>query len=142
MLVDAWREGQVFREARTHTDGHTIWLHDHAIAWKTENDATRFEVEFTMAGYPTVTTREKLNGVLALLHTSIVQRSGTQVVVHQGGGYRSSGRVIHPRRRYRLTYASDPELGEDWLLLNLDKPETKPETKPTSEPADSWAAFR
>ena len=89
-----------------------------------------------MAGYPTMTTREKLNGVLALLDTTIVQRSGTQVVVHQGGGYRSSGRVIHPSRRYRLTYR--PTSDQRWLLLNLDKPEAKP----TSEPDDSWAAFR
>ena len=141
-LVDAWREGQVFREARTWTDGHTIWLHDHAIAWKPENDAELLEVEFTMAGYPTKTTREKLNGVLALLDTTIVQRpipmrewEATQWVVHQGQNYR---RVIHPSRRYRLTYASDAELGEDWVLRNLDKPETKP----ASEPDYSWVAFR
>ena len=131
-LVEAWREGQVFREARTHTDGHTIWLHDHAIAWKTENDATHLEVEFTMAGYPTKTTREKLNGVLALLRMSIVQWGGEQVVFRPHRPY--TRKVIHPSRRYRLTYR--PTSDQRWLLLNLDKP------KPTSEPADSWAAFR
>jgi len=46
----------------TRTDGNTIWLHDNPIArW---NDDDSFEV--TLAGWPTVTTRERLNSLPAV----------------------------------------------------------------------------
>lgn len=46
----------------TRTDGNTIWLHGNPIArW---NDDDSFEV--TLADWPTVTTRERLNSLPAV----------------------------------------------------------------------------
>lgn len=48
--------------ARTSTDGTTLWLHGHAIAWH-ENG----EIKATLAGWGTVTTRDRLNTLSRLM---------------------------------------------------------------------------
>lgn len=50
---------------RTETDGNILRLHDNPIAWW----VTPGVIGFTMAGWPTVTTRERLNGLLRELGT-------------------------------------------------------------------------
>lgn len=46
------------------TDGNTLYLHGNMIAnWR--NDG---KLELTLAGWPTPTTRERLNGLLSLLN--------------------------------------------------------------------------
>jgi hypothetical protein len=60
-IVKAWARGKCCTNGNTATDGNAIWLHGNAIAWKT-GDAD--VIALTLAGWPTVTTRERLNGVL------------------------------------------------------------------------------
>ena len=45
----------------SHTDGETLFLHGNAIARHVGDDGKAIEVSF--AGWPTVTTRERLNGL-------------------------------------------------------------------------------
>lgn len=60
-IVKAWARGDSLTVGNTSTDGDSIWLHGNPIAWKT-GDADI--IALTLAGWPTVTTRERLNGVL------------------------------------------------------------------------------
>tara|TARA_Y100000592_G_scaffold21406_1_gene33018 strand:+ start:182 stop:562 length:381 start_codon:yes stop_codon:yes gene_type:complete len=60
-IVEAWARGDRLSSGNTSTDGLAIWLHENTIAWKT---ADADVIALTLAGYPTVTTRERLNGVL------------------------------------------------------------------------------
>ena len=60
-IVKAWARGKCCTNGNTATNGDSIWLHGNAIVWKT-GDADI--IALTLAGWPTVTTRERLNGVL------------------------------------------------------------------------------
>ena len=60
-IVKAWARGKCCTNGNTATNGDSIWLHGNAIAWKT-SDADI--IALTLAGWPTVTTRERVNGVL------------------------------------------------------------------------------
>ena len=60
-IVEAWARGESLTSGNTSTDGQTIWLHGNAIVWKTIDPDV---IALTLAGWPTVTTRERLNGVL------------------------------------------------------------------------------
>jgi hypothetical protein len=60
-IIKAWANYQTATSGNTHTDGETVYLHGNPIAWKT-GDADI--IALTLAGWPTVTTRERLNGVL------------------------------------------------------------------------------
>ena len=60
-IVQSWARGESRVIGNTCTDGDTIWLHGNPIAWKT-GDAD--VIALTLAGWNTVTTRERLNGVL------------------------------------------------------------------------------
>jgi hypothetical protein len=76
-VVTAFMNGDNFNMANSRTDGHTLWLHDNAIAWRDGRD-----VVLTMAGWGSVTTRERLNGLLDVIapHLAIVQRNHDQYV--------------------------------------------------------------
>ena len=53
----------------THTDGESIWLHGNEIVRRNESD----EIEISLAGWPTVTTRERLKPF-----ANVCQRKGEQ----------------------------------------------------------------
>ena len=76
-IVSAFMRGDARTVGNTRTDGNTIWLHDNAIAWRDGRD-----VVVTLAGWGTVTTRERLNGLLDVIapHLGIVQRKHEQYV--------------------------------------------------------------
>ena len=57
--------------SNTYTDGHTLYLHNNAIA-RHNSDGT---LSISMAGWPTPTTRERLN---ALPNVSVTQKNFTQ----------------------------------------------------------------
>jgi len=60
-IVQSWARGDCRTVGNTCTNGEAIFLHGHGIAWKgLEPD----EIVLTLAGWNTVTTRERLNGVL------------------------------------------------------------------------------
>lgn len=67
-IVSAFLRNECKRIGSTATDGHTIWLHGHAIA-RFENDG----LWISDAGWPTNTTKERLNG---LPNVRIVQKKG------------------------------------------------------------------
>lgn len=61
-VVAAFLAGKPAKVGDTSTDGKTLTLHGNAIAWKEDEGF----ITMTMAGWPTVTTRERLNGVCQL----------------------------------------------------------------------------
>ena len=62
-IATAFLRGEPAHAARTSTDGENVLLHGHCIAWKGGND----DVQFSFRNWPTVTTRERINGVLDVL---------------------------------------------------------------------------
>ena len=80
-IATAFLRGVPAHSARTSTDGENVLLHGHCIAWKGGND----DVQFSFRNWPTVTTRERINGVLDILGYScfgVSQRDGEQWLVH------------------------------------------------------------
>jgi len=58
VITDAFFDRRSRKCGNTRTDGTTIWLHGNAIAqWQ------GVELFITLAGWDTVTTRERLNGI-------------------------------------------------------------------------------
>ena len=57
-IARAFAERRSARGARTKTDGRTVWLHDNAIAWWDDDTLC-----LTLAGWPTTTTRDRLNAI-------------------------------------------------------------------------------
>jgi hypothetical protein len=62
-IVTAWKMGSVKTIGNTRTDGSRIYLHGNCIAKRDENGS----IYISDAGWNTVTTRERLNGVLSSL---------------------------------------------------------------------------
>ena len=58
-IADAWFRGKPRTIDNSETDGETIWLFGHAIAWW--DGPGEFTV--TTAGHPSLTTRERLNAL-------------------------------------------------------------------------------
>lgn len=87
-IAGAFIERKPARAARTTTDGKSIALHGNKIAWHLpqETEAGLNDIAFTLAGWGSVTTRERLNGLLTLLgysYIGISQRNGRQWVVYK-----------------------------------------------------------
>jgi hypothetical protein len=61
-VMSAFLDGRSKTVKNTRTDGRTVWLHGHAIIRRDGSG-----IEFTLAGWNTVTTRERLNGFFALI---------------------------------------------------------------------------
>ncbi len=85
-IATAFAARKAARAARTTTDGKSVELHGNRIAWFTPQDTGTGlnDVAFTLAGWPSVTTRERINGILSVLghpRVGISQRKGRQYVV-------------------------------------------------------------
>ena len=79
-IARAFYNGRAASAARTTTDGNTVWLHGNKIAWRTEAG----DIGFTLAGWPTVTTRERINGILETFgygYWGVAQRKGDQYLM-------------------------------------------------------------
>ena len=88
-IAIAFASRKAARAARTTTDGKAVELHGNRIAWFTPQDTGTGlnNIAFTLAGWPSVTTRERLNGILTVLgfpYVGIAQRQGRQCVVYKG----------------------------------------------------------
>lgn len=59
------------RTENTNTDGHNVWLHGNKIMWR-ENGV----VHFSMCGWPTVVTKDRLNHLFD--HLNVPLRAYTQ----------------------------------------------------------------
>ena len=79
-IMSAFLQGQKASAARTNTDGNTVWLHGNKIAQRSEGDF----VDFSLAGWPTVTTRDRVNGLLELSGSDyrVSQKNGTQFLTN------------------------------------------------------------
>ena len=75
-IAQAFIDGATARAARTHTDGEALYLHGNRIAWFDKSN----DLHLTLAGWPGVTTRERLNGICELLYDSrpFHQKRGVQ----------------------------------------------------------------
>jgi len=79
-IMSAFLRSQKASAARTNTDGHNVWLHGNKIAQRSEGDF----VDFSLAGWPTVTTRDRINGLLELSGSDyrVFQKNGTQFLAN------------------------------------------------------------
>ena len=66
--------------------GEDYLLHGHAIAWWNYG-SVKPEIHFNMRGYPTVTTRDRINGILELSGSSyrVCQRDFEQYIINRKG---------------------------------------------------------
>lgn len=74
-VVKAWLAGKWLTLGNTRTDGKAIYLHGNCIARRMEDG----QVQITTSGWNTLTTRERLNGVLqslGLRYTGVFNRKG------------------------------------------------------------------
>ena len=81
-IMTAFYRGLPARAARTHTDGQTVWLHNNRIAWRNDHG----DICFTLAGWATTTTRERINGLLEVCgyrYWGISQRNYAQYLVYK-----------------------------------------------------------
>ena len=71
-IANAFINGESLKIKNTETDGRSVWLHGNMIARKTDNG-----LEVTLAGWNTVTTRERVNGICELWGSNLrfVQRN-------------------------------------------------------------------
>ena len=78
-IMSAFLRGEKASAQRTHTDGHSVWLHGNLIA---ERGTTK--TWFTLAGWPTVTTRDRINGLLELRGSDsrVFQKNGIQFLAN------------------------------------------------------------
>ena len=85
-IVQSWARGDSLTVGNTCTNGEAIFLHGHGIVWKgLEPDV----IVLTLAGWPTVTTRERLNGVLNFygIGYRFAQRNFEPVLIHRVGAF-------------------------------------------------------
>lgn len=69
-IVGAFLRRETRTIGNTHTDGEKLYLHGNMIACHSDDG-----IIVTLAGWPTVTTRERLNAIPGV---NIVQRKGVQ----------------------------------------------------------------
>lgn len=65
-VCQAFLDGKVAASANTSTNGTILLLHSNKIAWKDDGHVDG-NIIVTLAGYPTKTTRERLNGLCELI---------------------------------------------------------------------------
>ena len=63
-IIRAWKNGEKRTIKNTRTDGQSIYLHGYEIVTRRDNG----EVIASMCGWPTVTTRSRLNAVCVALN--------------------------------------------------------------------------
>jgi hypothetical protein len=62
-IIRAFMEQKPAKAKRTETCGHSIYLHGNRIAWRGKEG----DIYMTLAGWDTVTTRDRLNGLCTAL---------------------------------------------------------------------------
>lgn len=88
-IVDAFLKGKSKKIKSTRTDGKGLYLHGHKIAWVCDEPNPKtglMDIAFSMCGWGSVTTRERLNGLLDALgypQVGISQRKGEQWLVYK-----------------------------------------------------------
>ena len=87
-IANAFINGESLKIKNTETDGQSVWLHGNMIARKTDNG-----LEVTLAGWNTVTTRERVNGICELWGSNLrfVQRNFEAFTQSASNGFESWG---------------------------------------------------
>ena len=80
-IATSFLAGKSLHIDNTYTDGKNVFLHSHLIAKKIYPD----KLEISLAGYPTMTTRERLNSILNVFGFDhyIQQNDGKQYIVNE-----------------------------------------------------------
>jgi len=71
-IASAFRNQSSKSKSNSRTDGQSVWLHDNRIIYR---DSTG-QIWFTLSGWPTPTTRERINGIAP--NISLYQRNYCQ----------------------------------------------------------------
>jgi hypothetical protein len=84
-IVSAFLNGNKKTKGNTSTDGQSIWLHGNQIV-ETNQDG---KIVINNCGWGTVTTRERLNGLLNEIapHLGVVQRNFDQYIQDSNNDY-------------------------------------------------------
>jgi hypothetical protein len=90
-------------------DGHAVNIYLHASLIVT---LTEFSVDYTLAGWPTVTTRERLSQFLRPFGRGVGQRNGRQVLVRLSDG------KTYPLDE-RATYTLTVPAGHDFTVVGV-----------------------
>tara|TARA_R110000824_G_scaffold9917_3_gene44050 strand:- start:18 stop:323 length:306 start_codon:yes stop_codon:yes gene_type:complete len=87
-IMSAFLKGEKASAQRTNTDGKSVWLHGNKIAHRGDHFTW-----FTLAGWPTVTTRDRVNGLLKLSGSDyrVCQRNLRQYLLKDGEAVRELG---------------------------------------------------
>lgn len=80
-IVKAWREGIARTVSNTRTDGRSIFLHGNEIVRRVGRG-----IQINMAGWPTVTTRSRINAALEGTGWRVYQDRGWQYLHCRGTG--------------------------------------------------------
>ena len=85
--AEAFLEGRIKSMGNTYTDGMSYFLFDNRIAYKPSTLLSGEGIRFSMRGWATVTTRERLNGILECMGEPyrIIQRHYDQYLIKLGG---------------------------------------------------------
>lgn len=89
-IAKAFLAGDSLKIKNTETDGQSVWLHGNEIARRTADG-----LEVSLAGWATVTTRERVNGILQAAQTGmrIVQRDHEQYACSLASDCRKGTRI-------------------------------------------------
>lgn len=81
--VKAFLNDEYKSVGNTMTNGSSLYLHGNEIAWRLSNG----DIEINMCGWGSVTTRERLNGLLRMMNSGfgISQRNYNQCLVGDYG---------------------------------------------------------
>jgi len=83
-ICEALQSGTPCTRSNTYTDGVKVFLHNNLIAFKRDNG-----ISISLAGWPTPTTRERINGLLKYFyendHIRIYQKQGDQYISTKRG---------------------------------------------------------
>ncbi len=90
-IMSAFLKGESASAQRTNTDGYSVWLHGNLIAQRRAGPASK--LWFTLADWPTVTTRDRINGLLQLSGSDyrVCQRNLRQYLIKDGETVRELG---------------------------------------------------
>ena len=78
-IMSAFLKGESASAQRTNTDGYSVWLHGNLIA-----ERGKSKLWFTLAGWPTVTTRDRVNVLFQLSGPDyrVFQTTGTHTLTN------------------------------------------------------------
>lgn len=97
-VCKAFLDGRSYRNGNSRTDGNSLYLHGHEIAYHCKSGA----IKMTLAGRPTVAMRERLNGLCELFN-------GTRPFCQHKGEQFFDGQPIDSNQWVAMYWAS-PEL--------------------------------